>query len=219
MNSTEDIRILIAEDHPVFRKGLFDTIVGESRLIVVGQTGDGRDVLRLVHELRPTVLLLDISMPGMNGLEIAALIRDQCIPVRIIVLTMHKEEGIFNKAMDLGVWGYVLKDSAVKDILESIRSVVRDEYYISPAISGYLMNRRDKAAAVLEDHPGLDELTSNERNILKLVSENRSSKDIAGMLFISVRTVENHRMNISKKLNLHGSNALLKFALENKSHL
>jgi len=219
MDSEEAVRILIADDHPVFRKGLCDIVSGEKRFVVVGETGDGSQVIKLVRELKPDILLLDLNMPGSNGLDIAALLYDKKYPVKIIVLTMHKEEGIFNKAMDIGVRGYVLKESAVNDILESIRSVVEDQYYITPAISKYLMNRRNKKESISMDNPGLNDLTPNEKKILKLISENKSSKDIADILFISIRTVENHRMNICNKLGLHGSNALLKFAIENKSYL
>ncbi|MBI5022444.1 MAG: response regulator transcription factor [Ignavibacteriales bacterium] len=218
-NNKESVPIVIADDHPVFRKGLCDIVAAEKSLIVVGETGDGNQVLKLVHELKPLVLLLDLNMPGSNGLDIAASLQDENFPVRIIVLTMHKEEGIFNKAMDHGVRGYVLKESAVNDILQSIKSVINDEYYISPAISKYLLNRRGKTESILLENPGLAQLTPNERKILKLISENKSSKEIADQMFISIRTVENHRMNICNKLAIHGSNALLKFAIENKSYL
>ncbi len=213
------IRILIADDHPVFRKGLVDIISTDNRFLVVGETGDGAQVIKLVNEVTPTVLLLDLNMPGSNGLDIAESMRDLNIDTKIIVLTMHKEEAVFNRAMDLGVRGYVLKESAVNDILESIKAVVNDKYYISPMISKFLINRKNKSEAVLLENPGLKELTLSESKILKLISENKTSKEIADIMFISIRTVENHRMNICNKLRLHGSNALLKFAIENKSYL
>jgi DNA-binding NarL/FixJ family response regulator len=219
VNPVETVRVLIADDHPVFRQGLKEIVSGDPRLMVVGESGEGDRLVDMVQKLRPDVLLLDLNMPGMNGLDVATAIRELDIPVKIIVLTMHKEEGIFNKAMDLGVAGYVLKESAARDILESIQAAIRGDYYISPAISMYLMNRRTKRESVLQGNPGLETLTPHERKILKCIAENKTSKEIADCMFISVRTVENHRMNICNKLNLHGSSALLRFAIENKSSL
>ncbi|MBI3193575.1 MAG: response regulator transcription factor [Ignavibacteriae bacterium] len=219
MNKNEPITIFIADDHPVFRKGLRDIITEEKSFVVVGETGDGSQVLKLVHQLRPTVLLLDINMPGTNGLEIAETLHDENDTIRIIILTMHNEERLFNKAMDIGVSGYILKESAVNDILEGIKAAIQDEYYISPTISKYLLNRRTKAEAAINKHPELDSLTPNERKILKLISKNKTSPEIADRMFISIRTVENHRMNICNKLNIHGSNALIKFAIDNRSNL
>jgi DNA-binding NarL/FixJ family response regulator len=219
ISQPESIRVLIADDHPVFRQGLKEIVSSDPRLMVVGESGEGESLVEMVRRLRPDVLLLDLNMPGMNGLDVATALREQDSPVKIIVLTMHKEEGIFNKAMDLGVAGYVLKESAVRDILDSIQAAVRGDYYISPAISMYLINRRTKRASVLQGNPGLEALTPHERKILKLISENKTSKEIADLMFISVRTVENHRMNICNKLNMHGSSALLRFAIENKSSL
>ena len=213
------ITIIIADDHPVFRKGLRDIIGEDANFKIAGETGDGNCVLAIVQQLKPDVLLLDLNMPGTNGLDIAAKIRDQKIPVKIIVLTMHKEEGIFNKAMDIGVSGYVLKESAVQDIIESIKAVVNDDYYISPAISQYLLKRKEKTDSRLDKNPALKDLTVSERRVLRLIAENNTSKEIADQLFVSTRTVENHRMNICNKLSLHGANALLKFAIENRSYL
>ncbi len=211
--------LLIAEDHPVFRKGLKDIVSEAPGYQVVGETGDGSAVLDLVRTRTPDVLLLDLNLPGCNGLEIARKIREENLSVHIIVLTMHNEEAMFNKAMDLGVHGYVLKESAVQDILDCIKTVAGGRYYISPTISQYLIRRESGARRLREHYPWLDQLTPTERKILRLISENKSSREIAGLLFISVRTVENHRQSICSKLNVHGSNGLLKFALENKSLL
>ena len=213
------ITIIIADDHPVFRKGLREIISEQKRFQVAAETGDGTIVVELVQRLTPEVLLLDLNMPGASGLDVAASIQEREMQVHVIALTMHKEETIFNKAMDLGVRGYILKESAVSDILGGIDAVAGGGYYISPAISQYLMNRRARATSLLQEHPGLQDLSAAERRILTLISRTKSSKEISELLFISVRTVENHRMNISNKLNLRGSNSLLKFAIENKSYL
>lgn len=132
---------------------------------------------------------------------------------------MYAEEDIFDEAMDFGIKGYVLKDSAVNDIIECILSVNEDNYYISPNVSNLLVNRRNKSKNLIKKNPELGNLTKTERNILRFISENKTSKEIAEVLFLSHRTVENHRTNISNKLNLKGSHSLLKFAIENKSYL
>lgn len=213
------VGILLADDHPVFRKGLRDIIGDQAGFRVVGETGDGAEVERLVSELTPDVVLLDLNLPGKDGLKIAGDLGGRAAPVRIVVLTMHREEAMFNRAMDLGVRGYVLKESAVQDIIDGVRAVMRDEYFISPAISGYLVRRNEERRTLHAGHPGLALLTPAEQRVLRLVAANKSSREIAGLLFISVRTVENHRQNISAKLGLRGSNSLLKFALENRSGL
>jgi DNA-binding NarL/FixJ family response regulator len=132
---------------------------------------------------------------------------------------MHRDEDIFNEALDLSVKGYVLKDSAVTDIVGSIRAVNAGQNYISPQLSNYLLSRSRRAAALIASRPSLTDLTPTERRILKLIAENKTSREIAGELFLSVRTVENHRAHICQKLELHGSHALLAFSLEHKSEL
>jgi DNA-binding NarL/FixJ family response regulator len=132
---------------------------------------------------------------------------------------MHKDEDIFNAAMDAGVKGFVLKDSAVVDIRGSIHAVCAGQNYISPQLSTYLLQHARRAAALAQQKPALKQLTPTERRILKLIAEDKTSREIAGELFVSLRTVENHRANICAKLELHGAHALLKFALEHKSEL
>ncbi len=219
MQQSRPIEVLIADDHPVYRKGLVDIIAADLRLRLVGETGDGGQVLSLVRTLKPDVLLLDLSMPGTTGFDVAAMIRDEGLAVKVVVLTMHKDEAVFNQVMDLGVRGYVLKESAVQDVIASIAAVVDDEYYISPVLSQFLVRRHVKADNFHARNAGLAKLSATERRILKLISEHKTSKEIADRLAISVRTVDNHRMNISTKLDLHGSNSLLKFAIEHRSDL
>jgi DNA-binding NarL/FixJ family response regulator len=219
MPNTKPVSIILAEDHPVFRKGLKDILAEKPGFRVVGETGVGSEVEGLAEELRPDVVLLDLNLPGKDGLMIAHDLMSRESGIRIVVLTMHREEAMFNRAMDIGVHGYVLKESAVQDIIESVRAVTRGEYFISPAISGYLVRRNEGRKALRSTHPSVDTLTPAEQRILHLVAANRSSKEIAGILFLSVRTVENHRQNISNKLGLRGSNSLLRFALENRSRL
>jgi DNA-binding NarL/FixJ family response regulator len=213
------LQVLVADDHPLFRKGLIQAINVEQTIEIVGEVGDGKQALQTVEELKPDIIVLDIEMPSMNGLEVAREIIKRKLPVDIVILTMYKEEDIFNEAMDLGVKGYVLKESAVSDIVQSIKTVANGRYYLSPSISEFLVNRSDRARTLLKKRPQLENLTTTERKVLRLISSNKTSKEIADDLHISYRTVENHRSNICNKLEIHGSHALLKFAIENKSLL
>jgi len=213
------IRVIIADDHPIFLKGLREVIEEDQELIVVGEAAEGAAALGCLQSLSPQVAVIDIDMPKMNGFAIAEASRDLKLPVGIIFLTMHRGEDAFNRALDLGVKGYVLKDSAVLDIVNGIKTVASGRHYISPSISSFLVNRTARGAELAQQKPGIHQLTQMERRILKLIAEKKTSKEIASALFISPRTVDNHRNNICAKLDLHGSNALLKFALEHKSEL
>jgi DNA-binding NarL/FixJ family response regulator len=214
-----EISILIADDHPVFRQGLRQVIEKNAQLKVLAEAEDGLTALALIQELQPQVALLDVDMPGQDGIAVARAIREKRLATSVVFLTMHKDEEVFNEAMDAGVQGYVLKDSAVTDIIHSIRAVAAGQHFISPQLSSYLLNRNARAAALFKQKPSLDHLTPTERRVLKLLSENKTSREIAAELFVSVRTIENHRANICDKLDLRGANALLKFAIEHKSAL
>jgi DNA-binding NarL/FixJ family response regulator len=213
------IRVLIADDHPVFRKGLRELIEEEDGLMVVSEAEDGVAAFDRMLQIDPDVAVLDIGMPKMNGFEVAEKVKTESLSVKIIFLTMYKERDAFNRALDLGVKGYLLKDSAATEIAESIKRVAAGELYISPAISSFLINRLAQADTLVATHPGLQTLTPTENRILRLIAEKKTSKEIADEFCISPRTVDNHRANICQKLNLRGGNALLKFALEHKSEL
>ena len=211
------IRIIIADDHPIFRGGLRQIISADESIEIIGEADNGEKALEIIHELKPDIAVLDIDMPKKTGLDVIRELKDS--NTKIIFLTMYAEEDIVDEAMDFGIKGYVLKDSAVNDIIECILSVNEDNYYISPNVSNLLVNRRNKSKNLIKKNPELGNLTKTERNILRFISENKTSKEIAEVLFLSHRTVENHRTNISNKLNLKGSHSLLKFAIENKSYL
>lgn len=213
------IKIIIADDHPIFRSGLKQIIEDEDDIEIIGEAGDGEKALDIINEKNPDIAILDIDMPKRTGFEILKEIVKNKNPVKIIFLTMYKEENIFNEAMDLGIKGYVLKESAADDICECIRLVADDRYAISPLISNFLVKRLSKSNKLKKEKPSIEELTESERKILKLISENKSSKEIGEDLFISYKTVETHRTNISRKLNLQGTLSLVRFALENKSVL
>lgn len=213
------ISVVIADDHPVFRQGLRQAIESDRHINVIGEVGDGEAAIELVRSLDPDVVVLDIGMPKRNGFAVAKAMRESGLRSNAIFLTMYDEEDAFNRAMDLGVKGYILKDSAVTDIVAGIKAVAAGQHYISPSLSSYLMNRANRASLLRTEQTGLNLLTEAERRILKLIAEQKTSKQIAAELFISPRTVDNHRANICEKLQIHGSNALLKFALEHKSEL
>jgi len=216
---TEQIRIVMADDHPIVRQGLRQMIETDKNLSIVAEAGDGQAALALIEKHLPGVTVLDIDMPVMDGFAVVRELRKRRINVEIVFLTMHSEEEIFQAAMDLGVKGYVLKDSAVTDIVSSIKSVAAQRPFLSPSLSALLLNRRRRNEEFEKEQPGLHLLTPTEKRILKLIAEDKTSKRIGEELFISYRTVETHRANISRKLDLRGSLALVKFAVAHKSEL
>lgn len=214
-----EVTLLIVDDHPVFRRGLREVIEENPGFRIVGEASDGEAGLRLAAELKPAIAVVDIDMPQLNGLEMVRAIHKLNLPVTIILLTMYKEEDMFNAAMDLGVKAYVLKENAADDILAALEKVLQGETFVSPSMSNMGRRRTDRVQELLLSKPQIDDLTLAERRILKLIAEDRTSKEIANLLQISVKTVENHRLSICHKLNLHGSHSLLKFAFDHKSHL
>ena len=214
-----DIRIIIADDHPIFRQGLRGVIEADTRLKVVAEATDGEAALKLIQEHIPDVAVLDLDMPGQDGFAVARAIQSQQPVVAIIILTMHDSEPLFNAALDLGVKGFVLKDSALPEIIDCIKAVAAGRNYISAQVSTYLINRGNRVGVLSRERPGLKDLTPAERNILKRIANEKTSKQIADELNISIRTVDRHRANISEKLGLHGSTALIRFAVTHKSDL
>ncbi|MCH2046066.1 MAG: response regulator transcription factor [Saprospiraceae bacterium] len=207
------IKVLIADDHPIYRKGLVNVIQEEADMEIVADVGNGKDVLDLIPEKSPQVVVLDIMMPGLTGLQVAQEMKKRSLDSKIIILTAYKEETVFNEALDAGAMGFVLKDNATKDIISSIKMVAEGMMYISPALSEYLINKSNKPRSKKVDLKGL--LTETELRILGLVSNDFTSKQIAKKLFVSLSTVESHRANICKKLEIKGKNCLLKFVLLN----
>lgn len=213
------ITIVLADDHPLFRQGLLRVIEQDKSIAVVGETGNGRMALGLILQRKPDIAVLDIAMPELEGLDVVKeALRDESCATEFVVLTMYREEAYFTEAMDIGVKGYLLKDSAPTELLACIKSVADGVPYVSPLVSHYLVRRMTKTRPQ-RISPSLDDLTLQERRVLKLLSQNKTSREIADELYISVRTVQHHRSNICTKLNLEGYNKLLQFALENKNRL
>ena len=212
----EEVTVLIADDHPIFRKGLSQVVAAEPGFRVVMEADNGVAALRYIRELKPRVAVIDLSMPQLDGLAVARSVRDQKLPVQVIFLTMHNDEDAVHDALEAGISGYVLKDSAVDEVVASIRSVVAGKPYLSAGISSHLVGRWRKTETLARSQPAVAGLTPAERRIMQLIAEYKTSKEIADILCVSPRTVENHRANICTKLELRGSHALIRFAVENR---
>ena len=216
---TEKLTIVIADDHPMIRDSLRNAIESNTEWEVAGEAQDGEVAIELINKLKPAIVILDISMPVRNGFEVVRALRQKKVQTQVIFLTMHRNDDFFQRALDLDVRGYVLKDSAVIDVVSAIKAVSRGEHYTSPALTSYLIKKRSSgsSAASNEQGLGLHSLSPTERRVLELIAEYKTSRDIAEELNTSPRTVDTHRTNICQKLGLHGRHALMKFALENKS--
>ena len=212
-------RIIIADDYPVFRRGLRMIVEMETNLQVVAEADDGAAAYDLIETHKPDLVILDVNMPQLNGFDVVRKLQTNRSKTAVVFLTMHRDEEMFNAAMDLGVGGYILKDSAVTDIVSCLKTVLSGQPYISPQLSAFLLDRSRRSNELSRQLPQLESLTPTERRVLKLISDYKTSKEIADILCIHSRTVDNHRTNISNKLDLKGSHALLKFAVEHKSRL
>ena len=213
------LSIVIADDHPVFRHGLRGIIELERGFEVVGEASDGQRALEMIRKLRPAIAIVDIAMPKMDGLSLAQHLLEEGLSVKIIFVTMYREEKLFTQSLEAEVKGYVLKDSAVTDIVSCIRAVAAGQNYASPELMTYLVKRVGRDAPVDPTRSGLEELTMTERRVLSLIADYKTSTEIAEALFISPRTVDTHRNNMCQKLNIHGRHALMKFALAHKDAL
>lgn len=210
------ISLVIADDHPLFRQGIRRAVEEDASIRIVGEAGEGATALRLIRDLSPDVAVLDIDMPLMKGLQVAKTVQAEHLAAAVIILTIYNGGDLLDEALDAGVRGYVTKETAVLHVLEAIKTVAEGEHYVSPGMAGHLVGRRQRLRALVAARPGLSLLTPSERRILRLIGANMTSKEIADDLCISYRTVETHRTNIAAKLNIRGSHALLKFAIENR---
>ena len=214
---TTEIRLVIADDHPIVRQGLRQVIEKDAELKIVAEVGDGQAALEQINATQPDIAILDIDMPRMSGFDVARALAGLSHPVGIIFLTVHCEKEFFNEALELGARGYVLKDSSVTDIVACVRAVAAGQNYVSPTLTTYLFGQRRRESEPQRSQ--IEALTPTERQIVKLIAEYKTSKEIAATLFISRHTVQTHRKNICVKLELEGNHALMRFALEHKSQL
>lgn len=207
-------RIFIAEDHTILREGLRALLSSNPDIEVVGEAEDGRETIRGAERLTPDLILMDLSMPRMNGIEAIREIKKRCPGTRILVLTVHKTEEYILAALQAGADGYVLKDATHSELTMAIESILSKKPYLSPGIServieGYLEGRRTVAPS-----SSWDTLTQREREVLKLIGEGYKNREIADELCISPKTVEKHRANLMRKLDLHTTAALTSLAIE-----
>lgn len=197
--------LIVADDHPIFRRGLCEVFNETNRYSVIGEAADGLEAIALMRSSRPDIAVLDISMPGMDGLDVLIKTRQWANPPIVVVLTLYDDEAYLHKALDNGALGYVLKDNAESELIACMDMVVQGKHYLSPGVSWMLVHPPGMA------NDPVQSLTAAEHRVLTLVSEYKSNADIAELLSISIRTVQNHRANIRKKLGLKGPNSLLQF--------
>lgn len=208
MNTTTPIRILLVDDHPLVLEGISARLESESGIDVIGQANNGQQALQMAGELQPDVVLMDISMPVMNGLEAAEKFRDEQPDVRVLILSMHENREYIVKMIQSGAAGYVLKDVSSDELIRAIQTVAQGGTYFSAGASQALFSQFD--------HPDKSDtgLTRREETVLKLLAEGQCNKEVARTLDISVRTVETHRQNIKQKLNIQTAAGLTRYAIE-----
>jgi two-component system response regulator NreC len=207
-------RIVIAEDHTILREGLKSLLSSNPEFEVVGEAEDGREAIRCVEKLKPNLILTDLSMPRMNGMDAIREIKRKSRDTKILVLTVHKTEEYILATLKAGADGYLLKDSTHSELLMAVRHVLSGKHYISPGISDKVLEGYLEGKRTLKTRSSWETLTRREREILKLIAEGYKNKEIADDLCISVKTVEKHRANLMEKLNLHNVQALTTFAIE-----
>lgn len=212
----ESVTVVIADDHALFRSGLRQALELDGGVQVVGEAGNGTDAAALIAASRPAVAVLDIRMPGLDGLEVARRAVVDAPDTRLVVLTMHDDEDLVREALDIGVSGYVLKDDATVEVTACVRAVASGGTYVSPRLTRTLLAER---ASRQRETSALDTLTRTEREVLRLLAEGLSNRDLAARMFISVRTAESHRYNICQKLGLNGTHALVRFAARHRDDL
>jgi two-component system nitrate/nitrite response regulator NarL len=216
---TGRLRIVIAEDHPIFRDGLRRALAGAADLELAGEADDGVGALAMIRTRTPDVAVLDIGLPGLDGCEVAARVRAERLPVELVFLTVCDDVGMFSRALELDVKGYLLKDATAEEIVRCLRAAGRGQHYASPAMTTYLVERTHRATRLAARVPALQQLTAHERAILVRVAQGKRSKEIAAELGIAPKTVDGHRANVCRKLNLHGNHALARFAIQHRDDL
>jgi two-component system response regulator NreC len=207
--SDRAIKILVADDHAIVRQGLKLILSAQPDLQVVGEAANGREAVELAEKLRPDIVLMDVAMPELNGIEATRKMVESNSRIRILVLSMHKESVYVREILRAGARGYILKDAIDSELLSAVRSVARGDGYISPAVSGALIDNFQKSG-----NP-VDSLSPREREVLQLIAEGKTNKEVATKLNLSVYTVDSHRGKIMEKLNLHSTGELVRFAMKN----
>jgi two-component system response regulator NreC len=206
--------ILLADDHRMVRQGFRALLEGEKDFRIVSETGDGLEAMRLAEQLKPRVLVLDLMLPGLRGLEVTRQVKRRGLPTKVVILSMHANEAYVMEALRNGASGYVLKDANASELVRAVREAVAGRRYLSPPLSEPAMEaylEKAQAAGTLDVY---ETLTNREREVLQLTAEGHTSASIAGKLYISPRTVEIHRSNVLRKLSLRSQTDLIRYALQ-----
>ena len=209
-------RIVIAEDHTIIREGLRSLLSSDPDFEIIGEAENGLQAMQYVETLRPDLVLMDISMPQMDGLEAIRRIREHSPDTKILVLTVHKNEEYILATLQAGADGYALKYVSHAELVSAIKTVLRGETYLSPAVSQVVLGGYLAGKKAIKRRSSMDSLTPREKEILQLVADGYKNREIAERLYISVKTAETHRSNLMKKLDLHSAAALTAFAIENR---
>jgi two-component system, NarL family, response regulator NreC len=204
-------RILIADDHKIFREGLRTLLQNRGDIEVIGEADNGRSVVGLAAELRPDIVIMDVAMPDLNGIEATRQIMGARSPAKVLALSMHSDSRFVTRMLQAGAQGYLLKDCAFEELALAIDTIVGDGVYLSPGVTGVVV--RDYVQHLAEGDGGIAALSPREREVLQLVAEGLTTKDIAGKLHISVKTVETHRKQIMDKLEIRSVAELTKYAV------
>ena len=213
------IRVAIVDDHPLCRDGLRLALQQDSRFEFTGEAENREAALKLILQQKPDVTVLALDSSGIDGLEITSVLKAKKSATRLVILTATSDEQVFNKALSLGIGGYVMKKNGPEEILNCVAAVAQGKTYVCPTLTDFLLRRRSHVEFVGTRRPGIGALTASERRILKHIAHGKTSKTIAAELSVSRRTVESHRASISYKLQLKGPNSLLQFAVEHRDAL
>lgn len=212
----KNIKVVIADDHPIFRSGLVSVFSQQSDIEIVGEAANGHEALSLIKSSEADVAILDVDMPELDGIETARQLKEAFPSVAVVFLTMHRDTTILRSMKTLNAKGYVLKDSALNDIVDCVRRVSKGKTFIGTGLDELVLEAVDSPS--LRSVPQLARLTQTELQIIRLVGEYKTSKEIAQELFVSIKTIETHRYNICLKLGISGPHALLAFAVEHQRH-
>lgn len=207
------MRVLLADDHAIVRRGIRSLLESDPTITVVGEAVDGLEALHLVEQRSPDILILDVGMPRLNGIEVAARVQKLHAAPRVVILSMHADESYILRALDAGARAYLLKDATDEDLLPAIRAVARGRRFFSPSVSAVLVEdyiRLVHSKGLTEPY---DLLTDREKEVLQLLAEGRSNKEVASVLSVGLSTVETHRANLMQKLNLHNTAEIVLYAV------
>lgn len=213
---SQKIGILIADDHTLLRNGIRALLEDEQDMVIVGEANDGREAVKLAGQLKPNIILMDIAMPLLNGLEATRQIKREHPEINVLVLTMYDHEEYFRQMLEVGASGYIVKKAAANELVAAIRAVHNGEAVLSPAITRLLLEDYLNRESFVKEKDDPNALSSREQEVLQLIAEGKTSREIAEILNLSVKTVQSHRTNLMQKLGLHDRGDLIKYAIQKK---